>query len=102
MEASAIFVGIVILIGIGVFIFTIIFNIRQAEYAYKVLFEDLKTFKYFVENCSVSTINRDTILKRIKIERARDEVEEPEYGNLLNDITQIYVRRFAIGGTKTA
>ena len=102
-STKALIALIPILIGIVLFVFIIILNIRQSQYAYKVLYEDLKTFKYFVENCSVSTINRDTILRRLKIERDRDEVEEPDYGNLLNDIAQIYLKRFALasGGTKT-
>jgi hypothetical protein len=105
MEESTktIIVLIPILIGLGVFVFLILFNIRQSEYAYRVLYEDLKTFKYFAENCSVSTINRDIILKRVKMERARDEFEEPAYCDLVNAIAQIYVKRFIhiSGGIKT-
>jgi hypothetical protein len=102
-STKAIIALVPIIIGIALFVFIIILNIRQSQYAYKVLYEDLKTFKYFAENCSVSTINRDVILKRVKMERARDEFEEPAYCDLVNAIAQIYVKRFIHigGGAKT-
>lgn len=102
-ELSKIIIISVSAIGIAAFIFVIIFNIRQSQYAYRVLFEDLKTFKYFVENCSIDPRNRDIIIGRLKIERARTEMEAADYGNMVNDIAQIYLRRFYQdnGGAKT-
>ena len=83
------------LTGVGLFAFTVIMWIAQDRYSYTTRYEDLKSFLYWIENCPANEHNRATALDRIKTERARDEMEVPEYLNLVNDITFVYVKKWA-------
>jgi len=83
------------LLGAAVIIFFLWLWKREAQYAYNVLYDDLLSFKYYVENTPINNISHGNIIHRIKLERARDQMTVPEYCNLLHDITHIFTKRFA-------
>jgi len=89
---TLIVIGAFCVILIGVFI---ILRILEAGYVYKVRYESLRVFKYYVENARIDSISHGIIIDRIKTERARREMNEPEYCNLVHEITSIFVKRFA-------
>jgi hypothetical protein len=81
--------------GVMIFAFLVILWIQKTGYAYRVLYEDLKSFKYYVENTPINNVSHGNIINRIKTERARKEMCEKRYCNLLDEITLIFVKRFA-------
>jgi hypothetical protein len=84
----------VAIVGIIIFIGFVGFSVKQSEFAYTTLYEDLKSFKHFAENCDVTPKNKTLIFDRIKAERARDVAEEKGYRELINELADIYVMRF--------
>lgn len=82
-------------IGVIVFIVIVILSVRETENAYTKLYEDLRSFKYYVENTPVNDVSHGNIISRIKTERARKEMYEKEYSDLVSEITYIFIKRFA-------
>ena len=82
-------------LGAAVIIFFLWLWKREAQYAYNVLYEDLLSFKYYVEHTPINNISHGNIINRIKLERARDQMAVPRYCNLLHEITHIFTKRFA-------
>lgn len=94
-ELSTFAIILVGAVGVMIFAFLVILWIQKTEYAYRVLYEDLKSFKYYVENTPINNISHGNIINRIKLERTRHEMCEKEYSDLVAEITFIFIKRFA-------
>jgi hypothetical protein len=94
-ELSTFAIILVGAVGVMIFAFLVILWIQKIEYAYRVLYEDLKSFKYYVENTPINNVSHGNIINRIKLERARHEMCEKEYSDLVWEITLIFIKRFA-------
>lgn len=81
--------------GVIAFLYVVIAEIFRAGSVYEVWYNNLMSFKYYVDNCEVNTISRDIIKQRLKIERGKAKGTGPEYMALVYDITEVYIKRFA-------
>lgn len=88
---------IILLVVILFIIFSQNYEIARRE-EYKKLIDDVKTFSYFVGNCSITKENADTIKEQIKYFNGRDEMDiSKEYSDLIWGINQLYIKRFIQG-----
>lgn len=88
---------LVVLLIIAVILFIIYGQYVELQYraSKRALLDELKTFSYFVGNCTITNKNKETILTRIKEYRSRNIFyESHEYNELIFDIFTLYVKRF--------
>lgn len=86
---------IVIIIAIGLMIMGQ-YQELKSQTERKRMLDDLKTFSYFVGNCTVNTKNKETISSRLKEYNNLDECRFGEFSDLLWKINQLYIKRFLL------
>lgn len=68
--------------------------VSQTEY--KKLLDELKTFSYFVGNCTINTKNKEIISAKLKEYNNMDKWQFAEFSDLIWKINQLYIKRFLI------
>lgn len=94
-ELVAIITLVVITICLVIIIIRFAYDAQRIRDHYVSPLEELHRFGAFVEACEINEGTQEFIIDRMKKERASLNMNDPDFCNTVDDIRQMYEKRFA-------
>lgn len=94
-----ILIGLLILLVLAIVLY---FQQKEVEYKHKSkkILDDLKTFSYFVSNCTINKKNKEIVAAKIKeFQKQTGYMASREFDDLLLNVYKVYIKRFIYMGT---